>query len=171
MMQEMVEFLERMKYPAFHWRHLLSAHNTVNVRGSSVNHAIQDTMTWSKAGITAALPYKASLNWPNSYAKDDGLAISAESGPCKTERDAVRDLCRNMFVKLLLRAPGPVVRILDKPFASAGPTYAVNIWEKVRELQRQAGAGIVAAPPQGGAGIAAAPPQTVPHRNFSPSRR
>ena len=103
---------------------------------------------------------EASVDWQNSYRWQDGLRISGNSGMQPDERTAIQELCRNTFVKLCLRAPAPLVRILQKPFADS-PNAELRIWKRVQELQQQQ------QPPPGppgppAAAVAAATPQQPP---------
>ena len=104
---------------------------------------------------------QAMVDWPNSYRWQDGLRVQASSGVQPNERLAVRQLCRNMFTTLLLRAPAPLVRILPKPFA-ASPDSENRIWEKVRELQGVAGV-FAATPGPQGPPVQAPPAAPPPH--------
>ena len=71
---------------------------------------------------------------PNSYAWNDGWRVQASSDVFGTAGGAKLDLFRIMFATLLLRAPGPVVRMDPSAFAG-GSVACASIWEKVRELK------------------------------------
>ena len=163
MVLELGNFIEYLKFPAFPWRNLLNAHNTCNEQGRSINNDLQSSM------VVRNVPgggVQASVDWPNSYRWQDGLRISGNSGTQLDRKIAVQELCRNTFVKLCLRAPAPLVRILPKPFA-ASPDAELRIWARVRELQQQQSSSSSQQQqspwvPQGVAGIPAATPQQPP---------
>ena len=44
MVETLGNFIDGLKFPSFAWRHLLSAHNTAQPGGRSVNSSIKDTI-------------------------------------------------------------------------------------------------------------------------------
>ena len=120
-------FVAELKNPNIPWRDILSAHT----RSAHMNERIEDSMkVWQVGG-----GWRASLDWPNSYAWNDGLRVQASSDVFGTAGGAKLDLFRIMFATLLLRAPGPVVR-MDPSAFEGGRVACASIWERVRELQR-----------------------------------
>ena len=124
-------FVAELKYPSTPWRDILSAH----LRSTHMNVCILDSMEVQQVGGG----WRASLDWPNSYAWNDGWRVQASSDVFGTAGGAKLDLFRIMFATLLLRAPGPVVRMDPSAFPD-GRVACARIWEKVRELQRAASA-------------------------------
>jgi len=122
-------FVAELKYPNTPWRNILSAHT------ARMNVCIEDSIKLQQVGRS----WRASLDWANSYAWNDRWQVQASSGVWGTVGGAKVDLFRIMFATLLLRAPGPVVRMDPSAFPD-GRVACARIWEKVRELQRAAGA-------------------------------
>ena len=56
--------------PAFHWRQVLSAHNTSRPGGRSINRPLEDLLVWGGRG------HRLALDMPNSYMVDDGLNVA-----------------------------------------------------------------------------------------------
>ena len=160
------EFLESVKRPDTHWRNVLNNHNTKRPHGDFVNASIGDTIECRQVRGG----WLATLDWPNSYRRGDGQPVQASSGVCESKNIAVSMVCREMFLKLLLRAPHdqelgePWVRICDGPFIQGA---VEQIRQRVRELREEV-AGTLAATPGDAAPVAApaqrplAAPQAYP---------
>ena len=119
-------FVAELKYPSIPWRDILSAH----IRPARMNVCIEDCMEVQQV----VGGWRASLDLPNSYVWNDGWRVQASSDVWGTAGGAKLDLFRIMFATLLLRAPGPVVRMDESAFAG-GCVACASIWEKVRELR------------------------------------
>ena len=119
-------FVAELKNPSIPWRDILSAHT----RSVHMNTRIQDSMKVQQV----VNGWRASLDLPNSYAWNDGWRVQASSDVFDTAGGAKSDLFRTVFATLLLRAPGPVVR-MDPSAFEGGSVACASIWEKVRELK------------------------------------
>ena len=146
--------------PAFHWRQILSAHNTTRHGGESVNQELEKLLVAGEDG------HRLSLKMPSSYRCDDGLAVHTytDDRTC-SKSDAKAQVCKAALVELLLRAPNRgSVRLLDGAQLTHNGWSVERIWDEVRRIQLQMHgiSGISEAPPMGGAGINAAPPPPTP---------
>ena len=86
--------------PRISWRHLLSAHNTSNVRGCSVNFCLRDLLNWrtGAARTYAATPTFVALKRASSYCVDDGVIIQVQGGPQPSEWAAISAMCKATVV-------------------------------------------------------------------------
>ena len=152
--------LEYAKMPAFHWRQILSAHNTTRPGGESLNQELEKLLVAGEDG------HRLSLKMPNSYRCDDGLAVHTytDDRACSAS-DAKAQVCKAALVELLLRAPNRgSVRLLDGAQLTRNGWSVERIWDEVHRIQLQMhGISCIGeAPPMGGAGINAAPPPQPP---------
>jgi hypothetical protein len=150
--------------PAFHWRQILSAHNTPRPGGMSINMELDKLFHWGSN-------HRLVLSLPNSYATDDGVAVHTWTDDGGSQSQAKAQVCKAALVELLLRAPyRGAVRLLTGAQLTRNRWNVERIWYEVSRLQLQMHGFtyVVAAPDMGGAGINAAPPPSDPQLAPSP---
>ena len=129
---ELGDLLELTKMPAFHWRQILSAHNTSRPGGKSINASLETNFGWGRDG------HRLVLALQNSYEADDGLSIMTYMDDRAANNSALKyGVCKQIIVELLLRAPRRYAVRLSPATAlqrikGGGPE---QIWDKVRLLQ------------------------------------
>ena len=84
--------------PAFHWRQILSAHNTFRPGEMSVNMELGRLFHWGSN-------HRLVLSLPNPYATDDGAAVHTWTDNGCSQSQAKAQVCKAALVELLLRAP------------------------------------------------------------------
>ena len=84
--------LQQMKMPAFHWRQILSAHNTTRPGGRSINVPLKNLLVWGGRG------HRLTLDLPNSYNVDDGLAVAVHTDLPSSKSQAKAQVAGKKFV-------------------------------------------------------------------------
>ena len=115
--------------PAFHWRQILSAHNTTQPGGMSINMELDKLFHWGSN-------HRLVLSLPNSYATDDGVAVQTWTDDGGSQSQAKAQVCKAALVELLLRAPHRgAVRLLAGAQLTRNRWNVERIWDEVCRLQ------------------------------------